>query len=123
MKITISNNLADWLANGERGISSEKMAEVFSGLPARTLTASGGLFSNYPHDPSDFERCYKFLEACPEFKPRLSEMKAIHPVWANMVDHWGEMESLYLEERASGKAPKLYALMTQLRGISERQFS
>ena len=68
-----------------------------------------------PHDPDDFGRCHRLLQAFPEWRSRLDEMRA-HPGWGPLVDAWSELEALYAEEIQSGKAPKLYARMCALRG-------
>lgn len=111
--MNITPNLQQWLLQGERGISSETMAEVFAGFPTGTLTGHHWL-TNHPHDPSDFRRCLQLLEQCPEFEPNLDQLKALSPVWARMIENWSKMRDLYKQEYQTGKAPKLYALMYEL---------
>ena len=70
----------------------------------------------YPHDPSDFWRCLKLLDAVPALRSHIGAMATCGPIWAAYVEHWHEMAALYAEEEPTGKAPKLYALMQKLQG-------
>lgn len=106
----IPENLNNWLASGNRGISSEAIASYLTGINF----VSGHWFSNHPHDPSDFKRCMDLLEAVPEFRPRLKEMAEVSPIWAELVENWDELEKLYKEEAPTGKAPKLYDRMQEI---------
>lgn len=100
--------LAAWLASDDTGMSSERMAYLLSGGPECKKA--------YPYDPDDFGRCYRFLKAVPDARARLPLMAGDGPEWMAYVDHWDEMEKLYEEERPTGRAPKLYALMKRLQG-------
>lgn len=99
--------LTAWLTSDETGSSSEFMAHVLCG--ARRAD------NNHPHDPSDFGRCLGFLAAVPEARTKITEMKKHGAVWSGLVDHWGELESLYHDEKKRGKlAPKCYAMMREI---------
>lgn len=81
----------------------------------------GGAPTNiaHPHDPDDFARCRKLLEAVPELAPRLNEMKAASSVWASLVEAWDELCRLMDEEapewrEGKGSSPKTYARMKAL---------
>ena len=54
-----------WMATGETGISSKKMA----------FTAVGEEYEknypSHPHDPADFNRCLMLLDAVPEIRDHL----------------------------------------------------
>lgn len=95
-----------WLQSDDTGLSSKAMAMA--------MFACGNGQKDYPHDPSDFGRCYRFLEAVPEARSRLTMMRDVSPVWARLVDAWDELTALYLEESPTGVAPKLYARMKEL---------
>lgn len=71
-----------------------------------------------PHDPSDFGRCYRLLQAFPAWRPRLPEVAARYPKWGPMVRDWDRLAALYDEalKRPDGMAPELYELMKQLEG-------
>lgn len=105
------NAMNRWLIHGERGISSEAMAAVFMGL---NPDPKWGRFGNHPHDPSDFNRCVGLLRMVPGTRERLSEIAAISPIWAALVEHWDELEALLVQEFPSGRAPLLYDRMKEL---------
>lgn len=119
--IEITPNLQTWLEHGERGSSSETMAEVFAGMPLGTITGRFGR-GRHPHDPADFRRCLSLLQACPEFTDEQSfnRLKDISPVWKRMVENWQTMADLYRAEYQARKFPKLYAFMHEL--IYEKPF-
>ena len=106
-----NEKLNNWLLTGERGISSEAIASKMTGV---NFTGQWGM--GHPLDPSDFRRCLLLLKAVPEFKERLNEMEEVSPVWKDMVENWDELEKLYYEEVHTGKCPKLYDRMKELRG-------
>ncbi|MCJ7616533.1 MAG: hypothetical protein MUO43_08360, partial [Desulfobacterales bacterium] len=66
----------------------------------------------HPHDPSDFNRCVKLLNAVPEYRTRMDEMRAVSPQWDQLVEHWAELEELLKESIDS--APELYDRMKEL---------
>jgi hypothetical protein len=55
-----------WLENGERGLSSETMWHCFMNRKSFPV--------NHPHDAGDFSRCYKLLQAVPEWKHDLGKL-------------------------------------------------
>lgn len=105
--------LGAWLASDDTGASSLWMAHVLYNVPS----SRGGGDGAYPHDPSDFGRCYRFLRAVPDARRFLGRMAESGPVWAEYVKRWNEMERLYEEERPNGHCPMLYEMM---RGIQDR---
>lgn len=98
-----------WLANGDRGLSSEAIAHRLFGFPVAPINAVVT-----PRDPSDFARCQKLLDSVPEAAERLDEMRSVSVKWAGLVDHWNSLARLYREEAPSGTAPKLYAALKAL---------
>ena len=76
-----------WAANGERGMSSNSMFAVFSGQNPK--------IASYPHDPDDFKRCYKLLEAVPEWKSQLFKMRQFSKQWDNLVTNWDKLTEMY----------------------------
>lgn len=111
----MNNNVIEWIHGGERGTSSNTIVEFMEGLPPGTMSGNS-CFGNHPHDPSDLARCIKLLIHVPEYRDRLSEMKAVSKVWSALVDNWQELERMYFEAVASGtgKAPELYDRMREL---------
>lgn len=76
-----------WIANGERGLSSETMWNCFMG--------SKNFVVNYPYDPDDFKRCYKLLNTVPEWKTRMHELKSLCPQWNNLVNNWDKLTEMF----------------------------
>lgn len=105
--IADGSGLEAWLASDDTGLSSLWMAHICAGAQA--------VRNEYPHDPSDFGRCYRFLRAVPHARANLHKLKDAGPVWSAYVDNWKEMEHLWEEESPQGMAPKLYSLMQKLR--------
>jgi hypothetical protein len=107
-------HFTNWLAFGERGISSEAIVSRLTG------TRVGGFqhFSTHPCDPADFRRCQLLLEAHP--LARLKFMRDVSPQWERLVDAWDEIHEAILAEvpgylgRVSGAAPKAYRLMRRV---------
>ncbi|OZE35657.1 MULTISPECIES: hypothetical protein [unclassified Rhodococcus (in: high G+C Gram-positive bacteria)] len=108
-----------WLATGERGISSEKIASHLSGVPITKWSQ----FDSHPHDPSDFRRCERLFRAVPLARLHMSAVGDISPVWRNLVDHWDEIVALCEQDwpgcidnspsRTAG-APNAYRRMKEL---------
>ena len=110
--MSLARQVANWMANGERGISSETMAFwlAFGERNGQHPT------HNYPHDPADFDRCLRLLAAAPLLRVLLPKMAEVGPVWAALVTRWDEIERSHLEEVGLGwtkarSAPKTYTLM------------
>jgi hypothetical protein len=107
--------LAAWFGSDHVGMSSVFMARRLAPLaglvcPPHRIRDEPA----YPHDPSDFWRCLKLLEAVPELAEHIPAMAAHGPIWSAYVEHWAEMTALYADEEPTGTAPKLYALMKRL---------
>lgn len=106
--------LVEWLAGGERGVSSNTMVQHLTGWPALSNRWDGK--GDIPHDPDDFDRCLQLLQAVPMLRLLLPEMATRSPVWAALVEHWPEIEACHLAEvglrwTKARSAPKTYALM------------
>jgi hypothetical protein len=111
-KLVSEANLQKWWNGPDTGTSSKALYT--------TLTGQGGVSLDQrdpPSDPSDFGRCFRFLQAFPELRARIGEMRTVKG-WAPLVDAWDELERLYLEEVPNhrGAAPRLYARMRELLG-------
>jgi hypothetical protein len=83
--------ILEWLAGDGVGASSKMIAlAALSRTPKRADT-------NYPHDPSDFGRCYRLLAQCPGARAGLDKLGAeAGPVWAALVARWAEIERAFL---------------------------
>lgn len=92
-KIDLPESVLDWLAFGERGMSSETIVYVLYGLPAGRRNEL-----SHPYDPDDLKRCLRLLAASPETKARFGEMRLASKEWKALVARWDELEALFLEE-------------------------
>jgi hypothetical protein len=95
-----------WLATGERGLSSEALFTRLSGLNAVRGDSDKAA---YPRDPSDLRRCRLMLEAVPELDWNLPHARDLSPVWARLIDGWDELELTMDEETPNWRDPKRYA--------------
>lgn len=77
---TLPISVQEWLADGERGLSSDALCKKFFGLPK-----SAG--DEHPHDPADLRRCVLFLEKT-KTHDRIKEAAEISPAWKALVDVW-----------------------------------
>lgn len=96
----------EWIVGDDTGVSSKTIWSVMMG-------AKNSEYTDIPHDPSDFGRCYRLLELVPMWKGRLQEVADKYPKWQPMVDVWDELSDLYEQELSNNKdcAPKLYQRM------------
>ena len=113
--VVLPSGANEWLAHGNRGISSNAIFTVLAGL---NVVGNWGLWP--PADPADFVRCEKLLRAVPAFRERLCEMSKVSPVWAGLVAHWDDLVTSLDEEipdvwgQGQGMAPSTYRLMQKI---------
>lgn len=93
----IPTSVINWLAAGERGISSNTIVSHIWGLKHDRFGPS------HPHDPADLQRCLQLLDASPETKERFSEMQTCSPQWRALLKQWDELERLFLSEAGNLK--------------------
>jgi hypothetical protein len=79
--------------------------------------------SYIPADPSDFRRCVHLIQCLnltlQQEKELLHKTAEAYPMWKPIVENWGKLMGLYLEEKDKFTAPKLFKLMSELRNIHE----
>lgn len=85
-----ATSLHDWLASDDTGISSKTIYRHMLGYPV--------LQPGYPHDPSDFGRCYRLLALMPAWRARMGEMAAFGKEWARLAAAWDGLTALYEAE-------------------------
>jgi len=86
---TVRERAIWWFSKGEVGLSSKVMCTFF-------LTGGiAGIFPHYPHDPDDFGRCYKLLEAIPEWKEELPDLATLSEPWSKLVENWDTLTEMY----------------------------
>ena len=112
----LSDNAIRWLANGERGLSSETIFTHLTGVDA-----IGDGWASHPLDPADLRRCRLLLEQCPELLADFPRMAQVSDVWRRLVHHWDELYALMDEEipdwrkpPRGSSAPRLYAWMHEI---------
>ncbi|MEY2151142.1 hypothetical protein AB7849_09505 [Rhodanobacter sp. 115] len=111
--VPVSSAAVKWLANGQRGTSSETIFTHLTGIVA----TSG--YESHPHDPADLGRCRRLLEQVPELRHAFSRMRDVSPIWSRLVDEWGLLsEMMDLEapdwRKGRGTCPKTYNRMKQI---------
>lgn len=116
----LSQEAIDWLASGERGLSSDA---IFMNLTG-TSTGDNTDEDFHPHDPADLRRCRLCLENVPELSGRIHEMASVSPVWARLVANWENLCTTMDAEapdwrNKTSSAPATYNLMKRIR--DERQ--
>lgn len=79
----LSDGALRWLGSGERGISSNTMFTVLTGVDAMD-----GSVKSHPYDPSDFRRCRLLLDQCPEMAQHLPKMADVSKEWSGLVQNW-----------------------------------
>lgn len=94
--LQIPESVLIWIAAGEHGMSSEAMILQIWGAPVAHSYGPHG--RSHPLDPDDFKRCLKLLAVSPETKERLHVMRGVSFEWRNLVDNWGTLEKMFLEE-------------------------
>lgn len=109
----LAADVMDWLAFGERGISSETMLAHFEGLPPKLFSRSAPC---HPLDNSDFRRCVQLLNAVPRYRERLDELRTLGGPWPGLVDNWQRFEGLLQRQLEGDKAAgrELYDSMKAL---------
>lgn len=105
--------LSRWLSSDDTGMSSLFLASKLA--PEQVSEQEYAI----PHDPSDFGRCIKLLEAEPALRDRLAIMRSVSNQWSQLVERWDEIERLLCEEapdwsNGNGRAPKTYALIQEI---------
>jgi hypothetical protein len=117
-----SDALILWLANGERGISSNTMVTHLTGI-----NAVGDSSPSHPRDPADLRRCRLLMERVPEIAERFPRMASHSLEWAALVARWDALCRMMDEEApkwrdGTGSASHTYALMSEvIRGARSRE--
>ena len=101
--------LERWLYGCDTGNSSLAMAHAIFGTP---LPQSN--YPDRPHDPEDFGRCVRFLDAVPGARERLNAVSVAYPAWRPIVRKWAALEALYREEAPVGEFRRLYVRLQEL---------
>lgn len=116
---TPNMGLAAWLNSDDTGQSSLYMARAI--VPFTTLAVYVSRSTStepWPHDPDDFGRCVRLLDAAPELRPHILKLNTPDhpPVWNIIAYEWNTLEAWYREDLPTGKSQRLYK---RLREIAE----
>ncbi len=120
----IPQSVVNWMATGERGLSSESIVEYLYGFPV--LEGHWRRFAPHsPLDPSDLRRCLLLLADSPETTARFPRMRDANAEWARLVDAWADLKRQFLEEigtlrgPANWSAPLTYAAMKRVLDVPQ----
>lgn len=104
-----------WIVGDDTGSSSEAIWAHMMGVsdPDRGWS--------HPYDPADFGRCARLLKFIPEWRRRLRGMAKRSKAWAQLVQHWDEIEvsmerEVGIDWSKGRSAPKTYELMQKVMG-------
>lgn len=89
-------DVALWLRDGERGMSSNALCKQLFGVPADAGR-------DHPHDPGDLRRCVAFLDAA-NAHDRIGEMACVSLEWAALVPEWTTLVQCLANELKMGKS-------------------
>lgn len=99
-----------WFVSGDTGVSSESMVAV--AVQAQSLTER----LDAPHDPADFGRCYRLVQAVPEIREHFSDIGATIPSFKGILDRWDDLVAIYERDLPMGKSTELHQRIKELRG-------
>lgn len=106
--------LARWLTSDDTGRSSKYMVHALAqraGCDATYVEVRDG---DYPHDPDDFGRCVRLLDAVPQLRPHLPLLSGHGAVWAAIAAEWDSLETMYREDEPTGKSARLLNRLREL---------
>ena len=78
-----------WLASGERGMSSEALFSRLTGIAMKRPRF------DHPWDVYDFGRCVMMLDACPSLAPHVADAADLSRTWAALISEWDGLVSMY----------------------------
>lgn len=84
-----------WIIEGEVGTSSKTIWAVMMGVAKGKQECDGHY--DTPSDPDDFRRCWKLIQAIPEWRPRLPEVATVFPKWIPFIREWDKLEDMLIE--------------------------
>jgi hypothetical protein len=113
---TEAENAQWWAENGEHGASSITMYNHLCFHRRLSTKALPYTRQSHPSDPNDFMRCYKLLQAVPQWNNMLvlDSLSQLSPQWKNLVNNWSELILLLEEQIDTGKDNRMYKLMQEL---------
>jgi hypothetical protein len=111
----------NWLAGGERGLSSEGIVSHLTGQRIGSTRWPSAAWSYHPLDPDDFRRCQLLVEQVPLARLMFPAMRTASPVWERLVDAWDEIHEAieaevpdYVHTRSHAPARLGYQVMKRV---------
>lgn len=124
----LSQAAYQWLASGERGMSSEAMFECLTGVKCTKDGTWPKASTAHPYDPDDFRRCRLLLEQVPELASNLVKLRSLSDAWRGLVDSWAEICAAMDREtpdwrnpEGGSRAPMTYQLIKKAIGRDTQQ--
>jgi len=121
----LGTKVLSWYRSGDHGISSEYLAAT--ALDDTAWVARLRLSAPWPHDASDFGRCYRLVEQIPKVKELAFARLADHPVWGKLVAAWDDLSAQYLkalqeskDQESLLKGQRRYPISTRLHNRIKR---
>ena len=93
MKKEIRASIAEWLINGNIGLSSEAVLAAW--LSGKYVSKRNRTKPDYPHDVADFKRIYDLVELIPETRKGARILAKYSQVWVNIDKFWNELVEVY----------------------------
>lgn len=112
-KWSLEQRVRWWTEHGDIGISAATIYLAFTGRVIGPLISEDR--ADIPHDPDDFQRCYRLLDRIPEWEFDLKKVVDKFPFWGPFVANWQEFKNLYVEEKPTGRCKKLWDRMKDLK--------
>jgi hypothetical protein len=90
----MSRELDAWIAQGERDAAVDTVVEYLTTIP---LCAADS-FGSHPRTPAELRHCLQLFEVVPTLRNRLCELASLGSEWSVIVQHWRELEQLFMAE-------------------------
>lgn len=106
-------NIGAWLLGGSLGASSKTLAGFYL-LQAKNEIA---VKLDYPHDPSDLNRCFGFMNCCVDVENRYPLIRAIGKYekhWGMIYDYWFQLIDIMEKEKNQYSMPNTYEFMKKI---------
>lgn len=100
---------AAWMDGRDTGVSSATICEVLGDVVSRYAP-----HYDVPHDPADFGRCHRLLEAFPPWRKRLTRVSKRFAAWVPFVREWEQLTALYQRDLSSGRSTELFQQIQRL---------
>ena len=113
--------LAAWLASDDTGTSSRYMAWALAPAAGLSMLRHDSRHPDpWPHDPDDFGRCVRLLEAVPELRPHIPLLTDSRhgSAWNAIAAEWDTLEAWYREDLPTGKSARLFARLTDIERLA-----